>query len=181
MKNSWKILKERILYNKGIVKFSEQECYHPKKDVEHHFFKMEFLDWVNIVPITNDNQIVLVKQYRFGTEKVTLELPGGTLDLGESDPELAAERELLEETGYQGEKIISLGSVAVNPAIQNNYCHFYLTTNVSKIQQQELDNSEEIEIVLVDWDQIDKLIATQKIEHSLTILGILYAQRHLAE
>ncbi|MGM0501395.1 MAG: NUDIX hydrolase [Bacillota bacterium] len=179
MDNPWEIIKDKILYSNGMVKFREQECYHSKKDVGHHFFRMEFLDWVNVVPITTDNQVVLVRQYRFGTEKFTLELPGGTLDLGEDDPKLAAKREMLEETGYLGEELVSLGNVAVNPAIQNNYCHFYLTANVTKVQQQELDNSEDIEIVLASWSEIDELIAQQEIEHSLTVLGIMYAQRYL--
>ena len=178
MKNQWDIIKEKILYDEGIVRFSEQECYHSEKDVEHNFFKMEFLDWVNIVPITSDNQLVLVKQYRFGTEEVTLELPGGTLDDGEGAPKLAAERELLEETGYKGKELISLGNVAVNPAIQNNYCHFYLATEVDKFQEQELDNSEDIEVVLVPWAEIDDLISSGEITHSLTILGIMYAQKY---
>ena len=179
MKKRWDIIKEKILYDQGIVRFSEQECYHPEKEVEHNFFKMEFLDWVNIIPLTEDGQLVLVKQYRFGTEEVTLELPGGTLDAGENKPQLAAERELLEETGYQGQDLVSLGNVAVNPAIQNNYCHFYFVSEVEKVQQQELDNSEDIEVVLVSWSEVDELIADGEITHSLTILGILYAQRYL--
>ena len=179
MKNKWDIIKEKILYEQGIVRFSEQECYHSEKEVAHNFFKMEFLDWVNIVPLTEDNQLVLVKQYRFGTEEVTLELPGGTLDAGEDEAQLAAERELLEETGYQGQNLNSLGKVAVNPAIQNNYCHFYLAPKVDKIKEQELDNSEDINVVLSPWDRVDNLIANGEITHSLTILGILYAQRYL--
>jgi 8-oxo-dGTP pyrophosphatase MutT (NUDIX family) len=178
MKNRWKIINDKVLYNKGIVRFREQECYHPQKDIEHHFFKMEFLDWVNIVPITSDNQVVLVKQYRFGTAEVTLELPGGTLDAGETDSKLAARRELLEETGYQGSDLISLGNVAVNPAIQDNHCHFYLASDITKVQTQQLDDSEDIEVVLVSWDEVDELIANNQIEHSLSVLAILYAQKY---
>lgn len=180
MENQWKIIKENILYDHGIVSFKEQECYHEKMDVKHNFFKMEFLDWVNVVPITTNNQLILVKQYRFGTEEVTLELPGGTLDAGEDNPHLAAERELKEETGYKGQSLISLGQVAVNPAIQNNYCHFYLAPAIDKVQEQELDNSEDIEVVSVGWEEVDELITTGELTHSLTILGILYAKRYFS-
>ncbi|MFO7819258.1 MAG: NUDIX hydrolase [Halanaerobacter sp.] len=178
MKNQWDIIEEKILYDHGIVSFKEQKCYHTKKDVRHDFFKMEFLDWVNIIPLTPDEELILVKQYRFGTEELTLELPGGTLDDGESVPQLAAERELSEETGYKSQELFPLGKVAVNPAIQNNYCHFYLAQEVVKEQEQELDNSEDIEVISISWEEADELIASGEINHSLTILGILYAQRY---
>ncbi len=179
MKNFWEVQDRKIIYKSGIVSFKEEKCYHTKKKIIHPFFKMEFLDWVNIVPLTTKEEVVLVKQYRFGIDEVTLEVPAGTLDKGEQDPQLAAQRELLEETGYSSNDIVSLGKVAANPAIQNNYCHFYLAKDVILTSEQDLDLTEDIEIELVKLTEIDSLISSGQIKHSLSILNLLYAKEYL--
>ncbi|AGB40886.1 NTP pyrophosphohydrolase [Halobacteroides halobius DSM 5150] len=178
MDNKWSKIKEKMIYQRDFVKLKEELCYHQEKEINYSFFRMEFLDWVNIVPVTSQHEIVLVKQYRFGTEKVTLEVPGGTLDPGEKKPKLAAQRELREETGYQAETIVNLGKVAANPAIQNNYCHFYLAEEAKKLQEQDLDLTEDIELMLVPITEIDTLIDSGKINHSLAVLALLYTQRY---
>ncbi|GAB6138486.1 NUDIX hydrolase [Halanaerobaculum tunisiense] len=179
MDKKWKKVQEKIIYSQGFVQLKEELCNHTQKEIQHRFFRMEFLDWVNIVPITAQNEVVLVNQYRFGTEEVTLEVPGGTLDEGENQPSLAGQRELLEETGYQAEEIISLGQVAVNPAIQNNYCHFYLAPEVTKIQEQNLDATEDISLELIPIEEVSSLLQAGEIEHSLSVLALLYAQSYL--
>lgn len=179
MKNFWEVIENNTLYNRGIVKFKEELCYHQKKEVHHSFFHMEFLDWVNIVAITPKKKVLLVKQYRFGTGEITLEIPGGTLDQGESNPKAAAKRELMEETGYSSDKLIFIGKVAVNPAIQDNYCHFYLAKDVKLIGDQNLDPAEDIEIDLVHLKEIEGMIKQGMIKHSLAVLGLLYAKEHL--
>ncbi|WP_408956280.1 NUDIX hydrolase [Natroniella sp. ANB-PHB2] len=180
MDDLWEIIKVRTIYDTGIVKFKEKACRHKKKEIEYNFFKMEFLDWVTVVPITTTGKLVLVKQYRIGTEEITLEVPAGTLDKGEESFAGAANRELLEETGYNSnEDLIKLGKVAVNPAIQNNYCHFYLAQGVELIGEQNLDRTEDIELELVPITQIKGLISSEKINHSLSILSLLYAEDYL--
>ena len=86
---------------------------------------VEAPDWVNVIALTPEEQCVLVRQYRFGTERVALEIPGGMIDPDES-PLLAAERELREETGYGAQRLDVLGRVAPNPAFQRNYLYTYL-------------------------------------------------------
>ncbi|GAB6100723.1 NUDIX hydrolase [Halanaerocella petrolearia] len=178
MDNKWQGIKEKVIYRRDFVKFKEELYQHQEKGIKHSFFRMEFLDWVNIVPITFQQEVVLVKQYRFGTEEVTLEVPGGTLDQGEDNPRLAAKRELREETGYQATEIIDLGKVAANPAIQNNYCYFYLAEGAKQVQKQDLDLTEDIELILVPIEEIDSLIGSGNIDHSLAVLALLYAQRY---
>ncbi|PRX29797.1 8-oxo-dGTP pyrophosphatase MutT (NUDIX family) [Orenia metallireducens] len=179
MKNFWEKKDSNLIYQRGIVSFKEEICYHNKKKISHPFFKMEFLDWVNIVPITPENEIVFVKQYRFGIDDVTLEVPAGTLDSGENDPEAAAKRELLEETGYASQQVIYLGKVAVNPAIQNNYCHFYLAEDASLVGEQNLDLTEDIEVELIKLADVDKLISNGSINHSLAVLALLHTKEYL--
>ncbi|MCK8818050.1 NUDIX hydrolase [Natroniella sulfidigena] len=179
MKKLWETIEVRTIYDRGFVKFKERSCRHKEKGIKYDFFKMEFLDWVTVVPITVEQEVILVKQYRIGTEEVTLEIPGGTLDPGEENSKLAAKRELLEETGYDSEKLVKLGKVAVNPAIQNNYCHFYLAQDVKLIGEQSLDKTEDIELKVVPLNKIQKLINSERINHSLSILPLLYTKDYL--
>lgn len=139
---------------------------------EHTFYVVEAADWVNIIPITEDGKIVFVRQYRHGTEDVTLEIPGGIVDEGES-PMDAARREMLEETGYDSDDVVLLGRVAPNPAIQNNRCYSYLAWNARLVSEQKLDGLEEIEVVLVDPADVPAHVHSGETSHAL-VVGAFY-------
>ncbi|MCL6451147.1 MAG: NUDIX hydrolase [Acetobacteraceae bacterium] len=156
------------------MRLREDRCRRRTTGVEHRFFVLEFLDWVNVVAVTGEGKVVLVRQYRSGTGSWTLEIPGGTVDPGE-DPEEAARRELLEETGYGGGLWTRLGSAAVNPAIQNNRCHFYLARGVKRLGPPRPEPSEDVEVVLEDLEQAAVLAAEGEADHSLGALGLLRA------
>lgn len=179
MLKPWEVLAERELYRFGTTVVKEEICHHPDKGIEAPFFRMFFLDWVNVVPVTPDGRVVLVRQFRKGIHDFSLETPGGVLDAGETDPGLAGLRELEEETGYRSGDLIGLGSVAANPAIQNNRCHFYLAKNVQPSGQQHFDTWEDIELVLIPWEEIPEWIATGKIVHSLAVLALTRAVEYL--
>jgi len=100
---------------------------------------LQFPDWVLILALTPQEEVVMVRQYRHGTEQVCLELPGGLVDPDDDSPELSARRELLEETGYQADEITLLGECFPQPAILSNKCFFYLAENAAQIQSQDLD------------------------------------------
>jgi 8-oxo-dGTP pyrophosphatase MutT (NUDIX family) len=136
--------------------------------LKRDFVVMESPDWVNVVPITEDGQVVLIRQYRHGIRAVCLEIPGGIVDPHEA-PEAGAIRELREETGYVAERIRRLGRVRPNPAIQDNYQHCYLAEGCRKTSVPELDPFEHIEVVLYPLADIPRLIQSEEICNALVI------------
>lgn len=181
MENKWKVLDTRTEFSSPFMRLIADHCSHLERDLEHTFYRLEFRDWVNIVPITPEKEVVLVKQHRWGTGCETLEIPGGTLDAREEEPFAAVRRELNEETGYDSEDIVLLGKVQVNPAIQDNYCHFFLALGATKRGEQELDSTEDISLVTVPLSQVIPLILDGTIRHSLAIQSLLYALLALGE
>jgi ADP-ribose pyrophosphatase len=140
----------------------------PRTGQIHDFFIMETAAWVNIIPLTADKQVVLIRQFRHGTRDVTLEIPGGLVEEQDS-PEEAARRELREETGYDSNEWTLLGSVHPNPAIQNNLCYTYLAGNVRRAGDLMQDDREDIEVVRYPLADIPDLIREGAITHALVI------------
>ena len=120
MIEKWKKLNSKIITKNKIFTLMENICLSPKDGKEYPFFSLDTLDWVNIIPITKDNEVIMIKQFRHGTEEITLEIPGGMTDREDDSPKDAALRELIEETGYIGDEVIELGECSPNPAIFNN-------------------------------------------------------------
>ena len=114
---------------------------------------MDAPSWVNIIPITLDKKIIMVNQYRFGSKEISLEIPGGVTNKGET-PKEAALRELREETGYESNKVFELGRVFCNPALMSNYTFSFLALDVENKYSQELDDMEDIEILIIDMGEI---------------------------
>ncbi|HJX34399.1 MAG TPA: NUDIX hydrolase [Desulfatiglandales bacterium] len=144
----------------------------PRTKNEHDFYVLESPGWVNVIPLTRQEEVVLVRQYRHGIRQVTLEIPGGLVEKGDS-PEETAGRELLEETGYSASEMVLIGSVHANPAFMNNLCYTYLARDVSISGTQEQDEKEDIDIVVKPLKEIPRLIRDGEITHSL-ILAAFY-------
>lgn len=135
---------------------------------EHTFFCIESPEWVNVVALTPENMVVLIHQYRHGAEEITLEIPGGMIDSGET-PEEAALRELAEETGFIPREIVSLGRTRPNPAIQNNWVHHFLATDCEKMNETVFDAHECVVTELFDLKEIPQLFRDERITHSLVL------------
>jgi len=129
---------------------------------------------VNVIPLTPQGTVIMIYQYRHGTEEVTLEVPGGMVDVADGDPAVSAARELREETGYAAEAIVHLGTVAPNPAFLDNHCHSYLARNVRRVAEVHLDGAEDIAVVEIPLGDVPGLIRDGKITHSLTITAFYY-------
>jgi ADP-ribose diphosphatase len=131
-------------------------------------------DWVSVVPVTPRGQFVLVRQYRYGIDGETVEVPGGIVDEGE-DPMTAGMRELREETGYAGSSLVSLGSCHPNPALQGNRHHMYLARGVEKVGEPDFDAGEYCEVVLVEPGELDEFVRDGKVSHALVLLSLARA------
>jgi 8-oxo-dGTP pyrophosphatase MutT (NUDIX family) len=145
---------------------------HPGRAEAKEFFVIDAPDWVNVVALTPARELVLVRQFRFGLDDFSLELPGGMIDRGE-DPVAAGLRELREETGHSGARASSLGSVHPNPAIQNNRCHFILVEEARRTDGLDWDEDEEIEILKLPVDEVYAQARSGGITHALVLDALL--------
>ncbi|SMO81902.1 NUDIX hydrolase [Fodinibius sediminis] len=148
---------------------------------EGDFYVLEAPEWVNVIPVTTDQQVVLVEQYRYGIEQPTLEIPGGLVDPGETPGE-TAKRELVEETGYRSDSWSSLGKVSANPAMMNNFSHVFLAEGCRYEKKQNTDQHERIHVHLLPIDTFLDYVADGTIHHSIVVAAaakyLLYKGRY---
>ena len=176
----WPLLTSKVIQSFPIYKLRRDTRRSPRTGRKHDFLVLDSRDWINVVPVTPAGNLVLIRQFRHGTASVVWEIPGGMIDAGDEDPEQAARRELLEETGYEPEKMIFLGAVHPNPAIQNNRCHTFLAHNARSRQIQKLDGTEDIEVREAPWSEVSRMVDQGEITHSLVLAALFWYQRHRA-
>lgn len=176
--DSWQRISSKEKADCRVFKVREDTCRRESDGAEAGFFVIESPDWVNIIALTPEKKTVLIEQYRYGTEEIILEIPGGMID-GNEPAETAAKRELLEETGYSAERWIFLGSSRPNPAIQNNTVYHYLALDCLKTGETEFDDHESVVTKLEDYENVKQLIGSGEIVHSLVVAAFYYL--HLIE
>jgi len=170
----WKTIRSKPAGDFRIFKIRSDVKVSPRTGKEHDFYVLESVNWVNIVAVTPDQKLVLVEQYRHGSNTVELEIPGGMMDADETDPVATAVRELREETGYEGDNARLLGRIHSNPAILNNVTHTVLIENCRLKHGVEFDHGEDLETRLVPVAEIPKLVADEKIGHPLVVVALYY-------
>jgi 8-oxo-dGTP pyrophosphatase MutT (NUDIX family) len=168
----WERGLSRIIHSTKILDLGGTIFRHPVRGTQREFVTLNAHDWVNVVALTTEDRVVLVRQFRFGINDLSLEVPGGVIEAGE-DPIAAGVRELAEETGYIGGSARLLGSVHPNPAIQNNRCHIVLVEGVSCRQQLDWDADEELEVSTVPIEEALRLACKGGITHSLSICALM--------
>lgn len=141
------------------------------EEIARDIFVFGCPDWCNVVAETEDGRIVLVWQYRFGTDALSLEVPGGVVDPGEA-PEEAARRELREETGYEATSFELLSVVEPNPALQGNRCWTYLARGAKLAGDTDWDEEEELETALVPREDLAALIDDRHVTHALVVVAL---------
>jgi 8-oxo-dGTP pyrophosphatase MutT (NUDIX family) len=171
----WERGSERVLVSTKILDLRSVRFRNPTKAVEKDFVVIHAPDWVNVVALTPEHHLVLVRQFRFGANAFSLEIPGGMIEKGE-DPVTAGTRELLEETGFGGGVASLIGSVQPNPAIQDNRCHFVLIDGAVPTGPLNWDNDEEIETSTAPVADVLAWARSGKITHSLTVAALTFLE-----
>jgi len=171
---TWKKLSSKYLHKGPWATLRSDRCMMPDGRLVENYYVLEYPNWVNAVALTEDNKVIMVYQYRHAAEIVSLEIPGGVIEEGESPTE-ALRRELLEETGYAFSNFELLCTVYANPSTANNQTYCYLARGGKKVQEQSLDGQEEIVVATFTIAQVKQLLADNKIAQALHCTGLFYA------
>ncbi len=169
----WEPVDEEPSTDYRVFSVSRRRARHPRDGSIGTFSIIHAPLWANIVALTPDDRVVLVRQFRHGTASVTLEIPGGMVEPGEEGI-VGAKRELREETGYEAARWLELGVVRPNPAIQDNACELWLAVDAVASAQTAWDPGEVIEIDRVPLSEIPDLILSGEIDHSLVVAAFFY-------
>lgn len=170
--DKWQTLASRLALDHPVLKV-EQALRQSRDGQRHEFVLLSSPDWVNVVPLIDDGRVVLIRQWRQGSQQEELEIPGGIIDPGET-PQEAGARELREETGFQAGEMIHLGQVNPNPALFNNTCHTFLARGCRPDGPLRLDDSERIEVVTMPVASLPGLVAEGRIRHSLVVAALCF-------
>jgi ADP-ribose pyrophosphatase len=175
---AWLKLGETEVADCRVFRVMRQHLRHASDGREGDFFVLEAPDWVQVLALTPQQELVLVRQWRFGVEKLSWEPPGGIIEKNE-DLVAAAQRELLEETGHAGRNARALGSAAPNPALQNNLTHFVLVENCTRHAPTNWDPHEELETGVFPLAEVERMIRRGEIYHSLALNALQFLFLHL--
>ncbi len=174
----WKILESEIVFKNHHFEIEKDKCQKSDGKIIDNYYTINRANVVVIAAFTKNKEIILIKQYRHPVKDIDHELPAGYIDNGENI-ETAAERELLEETGYKAEKLIHLKTTYASAGTMNNNVYFFIGINAKKIQEQNLDETEELTVEVLKWQEALELSEAGKIKDMGSLIGIYIAKEYL--
>ena len=169
----WELIETEDLHDCRVFRVARSLARSPRTGQEHSFYRIDAEDWVNIVPLTAAGDIVMIRQFRHGSREVTLEIPGGIVDPGET-PRAAALRELREETGYAAEMAEPTGMVNPNPALFGNRVYSFVAHDVRRVGAIANAGTEETAVELVSRGELSQLLAEGRITHALVVAALFW-------
>ena len=164
----WEALDTELLQECAVFSVSRTAARSPRTGERHAFYRIDSSDWVNVVPLTGDGDVVMVQQYRHGSREVTLEIPGGMVDPGEAPAEAAA-RELLEETGYRAAEVSAIGRSNPNPALFGNALHSFVARGCERVAEVKNEGNEETVVDLMSREQVRRVVREGGVDHALVL------------
>ena len=170
----WKILESHYIHKNVRIDKSELP-----NGMTIDGFVLEYGDWATILALTKQQEVVLIRQYRHGAQKVILELPGGAMETEDGGPMQSARRELLEETGYTSDNFIQIGCVSPNPANQTNLIYSFLALDAEKVDSQHLDDTEDIEVVLKPLEEVIRMAKNGELLQSMQVSTVFFALAYM--
>ncbi|ACY18357.1 NUDIX hydrolase [Haliangium ochraceum] len=173
----WRFLRDHAERDYEVFHVFRREAEHPLTGAAHTFSILRADDWVNVIALTPADELLLVRQYRHGVGRQTLEVPGGIIDPGET-PEQAARRELREETGHRADRWLDLGYVEPNPAFMTNRCHTWLALDARPVGELQPDAGEALALERAPLASVDALVRAGEITHSLVIAAFYQFTSH---
>lgn len=171
--DGWEVSSDKVLLETPVATIKSGPVYCKKSGIRKDFIRFDFPEWVNVIALTPESEILLIKQFRYGSNRVEIEIPGGVVESGEQVLEAGC-RELLEETGYAGINAKIIGKVCPNPAIQHNYCHTVLVENAIKVADPSMDDMEDINCFLKSRNDVSAMIKSGDINHGLVLNALMF-------
>ncbi len=181
MAEKWRLIKEERIADDKFLEVRRSDIELPNGERLEGYLTLTEADSVHIVPITAQDETLLVRQYRYGIDDWSYECPAGFLEAGESDPVERAKRELREETGYEAEQWIALGVAhpTINRMRKTEHC--FLALGARRVGEQELDETESAQWRRVSLRQVRAMIADGKITSSSALAALCKALVALEE
>lgn len=175
----WKTLKSNYILKDKWISLRGDTCRLPSGKVIEPYYVLEYPTWVNVVALTKEKEVILIRQYRHGLQKTIWEIPGGNMDQCDKSPLDAVKRELLEETGYSSDNVIQTCQVSANPANHSNLTYCFLALDCYLANVQKLDDTEEIDVILKPLDEVIEMLEKQEFYQALNISSLYYALSYL--
>lgn len=176
----WNKLSSKYLVKEKWATLRVDTCDLRNGVIKDDYYVLEYPNWVNAVALTKENKVIMVRQYRYGADIISLEIPGGVID-GDEAPELAIKRELLEETGYSFESSELIATIYPNPATANNLTYTYLLKGGVKTHEQHLDEHELLTVEEYSIEEVKQLLKDNQIAQALHCTGLFYGLMQLGE
>lgn len=174
MSRSWTTLDQEVLIDRWWIRLRRDRVRLPDGEVIPEFHVVEYPDWALAVPVTAEGELVMVEQYRYGIDRVSLEFPAGALEEGEV-ARTGVERELLEETGYRSESWTRLGRCAPEPSKHTNWAHLFVARAVRRVADPSLDSTESLTLRLVPIDRVRDRVHEGDLAHGIHLTALFWA------
>lgn len=179
-RTAWRRIDKEVIFKTPVFNLFRERSQSLRTGAETDFYYFGCRDWVNVVAVTTDKKLVMIRQFRHGSDRWEMEIPGGCMDPSDASPVEGGMRELFEETGYRGSGARIIGKVCPNPALQGNNCYTVFVEDAVKVSAPAMEATEDIDTMLVPVSDIRTMIKEQAITHGLVLNALHFLEIELS-